>query len=233
MDRRTFLGSVALGAAVSALGPYQPSEASRLGRVIFSLPKIDTPRFAWTVDDGASEKTVAGYIRLLKENPNLKITFFVTSAYATWRRHESSLNDLLSTGQIQLANHTFSHKDLTSVSNQKIRQELLACKRFLEDHFGTTGEPFYRPPYGSYNSNVREVAADLGYTNTVMWYGTLADAGQNTQRGLLRNARRWMNDRAILISHANHPQIIDDFERMLALIEARHLKTVTLTEVFG
>ena len=233
MDRRTFLGLSALGLALPILGQTLPASAKPAGRVLYALPKSNSPRMAWTVDDGFSEKTVAGYVNLLKDNPDLKITFFVTSAYATWRRHEDSLNYLISNGQVQLANHTHTHKDLTSLSTKRVKYELSTCRQFLEDHFDVSGRPFYRPPYGSFNNKVRDIAADLGYIDTVMWFGTLADAGRNTERGLLRNANRWMKDRAILISHANYPEIIGDFDEILALIAKRDLKMVTLDEVYG
>lgn len=230
MDRRVFMQLSALGLIGADFAAAPPANAKPKTQVTYRLPKSQDRRIAWTVDDGADESTVAGYLNLLKDNPQLKLTFFVTSAYQTWKRHANTINDLIATGQVELGNHTHTHKDLTGVSRAKARQELATCKRFLQDHFDVSGAPFYRPPYGYFNSDVREIAAELGYTNTVMWFGTLADSGVNTQRGLLRNARRWMNDRAILISHANHPQVLADFEQILQLLENRNLQTVTLSE---
>jgi len=230
MDRRTFLQASALGAFGADLGLVSSAGAKTRTSVTYRLPAAQERRIAWTVDDGVDEATVSGYLNLLKDNPQLKLTFFVTSAYQTWNRHANTINDLIATGQVELGNHTHTHQDLTRVSRAKARQELATCKRFLQDHFDVSGAPFYRPPYGYFNSVVREIAADLGYTNTVMWFGTLADSGVNTQRGLLRNAKRWMNDRAILISHANHPQVLDDFEQILQLLDNRNLQTVTLSE---
>ena len=234
MQRREFLTLTALSAVLPlTVGETAFGATKAPGEVVFELPKSHTKRLAWTVDDGASSQTVGGYVDLLERNPDLKITFFVTSMYDSWRRYGRRLRALQHAGQVQLANHTHTHANLTAVSAHRVRHELLSCKNFLEDEFGISGEPFYRPPYGNYNATVRSVAAELGYTNTVMWFGTLADSGKTTSNGVLRDAKKWMTNRHIVIAHANQPAVLADFNAILQTLQQRQLETVTLSQAFS
>ena len=225
----------ALGLAVPAILNAQTEQAaaSSPGRVLFTLPKSSERRVAWTVDDGFSEQTVAGYINKLQANPDIKVTFFVTSSASPWSKHAKAIRELIDLGQVQVANHTHTHAPLTHIRTSKVISELSSCKKFLEDKYGVSGETFYRPPYGYYDDRVRSIAAELGYTDTVMWMGTLADAGKNTQRGIFRNADKWMKNGRIVIGHANYPMILKDFDSIVSLLGKRGLQTVTLNDVYA
>jgi peptidoglycan/xylan/chitin deacetylase (PgdA/CDA1 family) len=70
-------------------------------------------------------------------------------------------------GQIQLANHTWSHPDLTTLSPVRIAEQIQRNHTFLSNAFGVDARPYLRP-YGRHNAAVRSAAADLGYTITTM-----------------------------------------------------------------
>ena len=189
-------------------------------------------KIAWTVDDGYSNTALAGYLRVA-QHFDLKFTFFVNTAYQSWYRHRATIKELISAGQIQLANHTHAHHDLTAVSDKKVRQELLSCHNRLLDHFGYDARPYYRPPYGASNARVRAIAAELGYTTEVLWYGSLADAGTTNAHAVARNADKWFKSRRIVIAHANSPVAIENFDEINSVLRARSLQTVTIREAFG
>lgn len=67
----------------------------------------------------------------------------------------------------ELGNHSMTHPHLTQLSAQEIREELLATQELLLE---ITGEKprYFRPPFGDYNNQVLEVAAELGY-QTIQW----------------------------------------------------------------
>jgi peptidoglycan/xylan/chitin deacetylase (PgdA/CDA1 family) len=233
MDRRQFITATGIGALLAAQTQTQTAVAAAQTRVLFKLPPSDQPRVAWTVDDGFSDATVAGYIRKLREHPEIKVTFFVTSMAGAWSKHAEAIRELIDLGQVQVANHTHTHAPLTRVRDSKVHNELADCKKFLEDKFGTSGVPFYRPPYGYVDARVRALAAEVGYTDTVLWFGTLADAGKNTRNGIFRKADQYMQAGRIVIGHANHPEVIQDFDSIVSLLGQRGLTTVTLDEAFS
>lgn len=63
----------------------------------------------------------------------------------------------------EIAIHTWSHNDLTTLSSEQVYAELAWCIYAIHSAIGQTPKLF-RPPYGSINDNVRQVAAQLGLT---------------------------------------------------------------------
>jgi peptidoglycan-N-acetylglucosamine deacetylase len=71
-----------------------------------------------------------------------------------------------------IGNHTFSHPNLTEVSPQEIRSQILRTHDLISQF-----EPrrmLFRPPYGACNDTVRAIAKGLGYS-TVLWNASSED----------------------------------------------------------
>ena len=234
MKRRVFLGLVAVtvisGSDLLATS-NGASARSKLPKVLVELPRGNKKSIAWTIDDGVSSSAVAAYVKLAREH-NLRLTFFVTSAYASWRKNAKLLRPLVHSGQIQLANHTKTHVNLTAVSDDRIRQELLECEKFIKKVYGVDPKPYFRPPYGYYNQRVLRVAAEIGYTKPVMWFGVLADSATTSSYRILTHAKKWLVGGRIVIDHANNGNTVADFSRILQILRAKGLKTVTLNDVW-
>ena len=233
MNRRSFLtllGSGAVGASLSNFALLSAHGSS--ARIIRELPKSDVKQLAWTVDDGTSIESVKRYIRLIAEN-NLRITFFVYSAMGSWLANRKELQPLVDNGQIQLANHTAHHPALTTMSTEGIQKELKEAHNFIERYFGVDARPFYRPPYGSINAKVVEAAAEIGYTEPMLWSGSLGDASNIRASRILTLAKESFYDRSIVLAHANNLASAQVFKPMLKLISDRELNLVTLNDVYG
>lgn len=185
---------------------------------------------ALTVDDGASAEVVGAYIQFAQDT-GARFTFFVTAYYQSWMTHRDALRPLVESGQIQLANHTWDHADLTALTELGVADDLSQCKLFLRNTFGVDSSPYYRPPFGRHNATVDRIAADLGYTVPVMWYGSLSDSGLITEQYLLECARRYFTRQAIVIGHANHAPVTRCYGQLVDLIRERNLSLVTLDDV--
>ena len=141
---------------------------------ISALPRSSTRRVAWTVDDGASSAALGRYVTMLEKNPSVKITFFVLSGAPGWSKYATRLKALQDSGQIQLANHTRTHRVLTKLSDAKIKEELNRCEAFCLAKYGKSTKPYFRPPYGEIDARVIRVAASIGFTKPMLWYGSFA-----------------------------------------------------------
>ena len=186
---------------------------------------------ALSIDDGISPEVVSAYIDFAAAT-GVRFTFFVTGSYASWTDHKDKLRPFVDSGQIQLANHTWTHPDLTRCSGSKIERELTRCEKFLNNTFGVTGKPFLRPPYGASNGYVDGVAASLGYTSMTTWYGTFGDSGLITEAVLLDLAKKWIRPQAVVIGHANHSTVTHLYGPIADIIRSRHLQTVTLDDAW-
>ena len=78
--------------------------------------------------------------------------------------------------------HTITHPDLTKVSATQLQTEVCGT---LDDYQTTFGRrpTLFRAPYGSYNDNVRAVAASCGFKALIQWEGSTNDGRLDLQDG--------------------------------------------------
>ncbi|CAM2761247.1 polysaccharide deacetylase family protein [Skermania piniformis] len=250
MDRRRFLtalaaGTVAALAAPSALAVAEPSRPLLPTLPGISLlPKIPVSagtltllpnagqRMALTVDDGENTEVVAAFIQFARDT-GARFTFFVTGRYASWAANRDALRPLVESGQIQLANHTWSHADLAKLPERQVADDLVRCQNFLRDTFGVDGGPYLRLPYGSSSPAVVKVAADLGYPRIVDWSGQLEDtaAPRTDEPAIVDLARTHFKPGGIVLCTANDPAITHTYGQLIDVIRERKLELVTLNDV--
>lgn len=221
-----------VGLFASLMAFAEPALAWPRG-TISSLPKSSTRRAAWTVDDGASASALKNYISYLEKHPTVKMTFFVLSVASGWKTYATRLKALQDRGQIQLANHTATHRKLISLSDSRIRYELNKCEAFCVANYGMSTKPYFRPPYGEIDARVIRIAAEEGFTKPVLWYGSFASGSGVSSSTVLTMANKWIANGRILIDHANSNATVNVFTKIVAIFRSRNLRLVTLREAFG
>jgi peptidoglycan/xylan/chitin deacetylase (PgdA/CDA1 family) len=186
---------------------------------------------ALTVDDGVSSAVVREYAKFSKRT-GMRLTFFVTGMYASWRDNADLLKPLIESGQIQMANHTWTHPTLTKLTDGQIVSELKQTHDFLANTFGIQAAPYFRPPYGTHDSRVDRVAASIGYSTPVMWNGSLSDSTVLTDAQVQQFATKYMTSESIVIGHANYTPITNNFDFIRDLIRKRAITPVTLNDIY-
>lgn len=187
---------------------------------------------AWTVDDGTSSDVVAKYARFAAAT-GTRLTFFLNGKNPAWTVNAALLRPLVESGQIQLGNHTWDHPNLTHLSNAGILYELQRNHDFIKTTYGVDARPYFRPPFGFHDARVDGIAASIGYTTPVLWYGSLSDSGLITPDQVVEFATEWFLPEHIVIGHANYEPVTTVFRRLTAIIRERGLTTVTLDDVFA
>lgn len=200
--------------------------------IITELPAGAGDAMAWTVDDGADTEVVAAYAQFAKDT-GTRLTFFLNGQYDSWTACAPALAPLVASGQVQLANHTWSHVDLTSLGSDGVQEELGRNGEFIRSTYGVEAAPFYRPPFGYTDAASRAAAARIGYTATTLWYGSLSDSGRITTEQVLAFADEWFQPQRIVIGHANFDPVTQVYAQLVDLLVARSLQTVTLRDVFA
>ena len=233
IERRDFLklATTSLASMMLIESMPQVANAASGSNLISYLPKSDYPQMAWTVDDGCSKDSLESYIKIAIEH-DLRFTFFVYSAMSPWKSQAKLLRPLVESGQIQLANHSHTHRNLATLSSAEIKRDLMNCQNFIEKCYGVDARPYYRAPYGAFNKRVIEAAEDIGYTAPVSWSHSLVDMPTQKPRRLRHHAREGFIDRKIVLSHANSLVVPKNFDALLKVINDRGLSLVTLNDVF-
>ena len=240
VDRRTMLCAIAavfLAAANRAataaatpvrwripLGPA-PAPAGLITR----LPGGGN-QLALTVDDGASVPVVGVFSQFCRDS-GTRLTFFVTGANNSWSVNAPALRPMVDSGQVQMANHTWSHPYLNRIGLNAVADQIHRNADFLKNTYGMDGTPYFRPPYGVHNPDIDRVAADQGYTTITMWSSSLSDSAPESEARLVANADKSFQPQQIVLAHANLPTITHCYPQLLDIIHSRNLQTVTLNDV--
>nr|WP_243848847.1 polysaccharide deacetylase family protein [Lysinibacter cavernae] len=225
------LGGAAVGSTHRSASETSPTEKVSLSNLPLDSLGVADNRVAWTVDDGLTPEVIGAYVQLL-QTTDVRLTFFVTGSYEGWRQYADQLKPFVQSGRVQLANHTWSHPDLLSLTDEQIVDELERTEEFLLDTFGVSAKPYYRPPMGRRDARTDAAAANIGYTVPVLWTDWLDDSLPTTPSALLAAAKRAFVQDAIVLSHANEFAEIDVLPDIYLLIRERELQTVTLNDVF-
>lgn len=187
---------------------------------------------AWTVDDGANPDVVRAYAEFARRT-GTRLTFFINGQYPSFEQHRELLLPLVKSGQLQIANHTYSHAALTKLSDERIVRELTRNDEEIQRLFGVSSKPYFRPPYGYYDARVLAAAASCGFTRPVLWYGSLADSSNIPSQEVLRFAKEYVNAQRIIIGHLNYPGVISVLDEIRGLMDRMGLTTVTIRDYYG
>lgn len=118
---------------------------------------------ALTFDDGPSPETTPRLLDILAEH-QVRATFFVLGSQA--QAFPEIIARQIEEGH-EVANHSWSHPDLTSLSEEALREEVVRTNEAIEKVTGSA-PTLLRPPYGATGPTVKRVAADLEMVQ-VMW----------------------------------------------------------------
>ena len=187
---------------------------------------------AWTVDDGADPEVVRAYAEFARRT-GTRLTFFINGQYPAFKQHRDLLLPLVKSGQLQIANHTYSHAALTSLTDEQIVQELTRNDEEIRRLFGVSSKPYFRPPYGYYDARVLAAAASCGFTRPVLWYGSLADSSNISSAEVYAYAEKYALAQHIVIGHLNYRGVVSELDRIRALLDRRGLTTVTIRDYYG
>lgn len=130
-----------------------------------------------TFDCGWENGYTAKCLDVLKEK-KVPAAFFCTLDHI--KSTPDLIGRMINEGHI-VGNHSAKHPDFTSISRQRMADEILECDNYLRENFGYTSK-FFRFPEGSYNENALELVDSMGYTS-VFWSCAYADWDVNATKG--------------------------------------------------
>lgn len=117
-----------------------------------------------TFDNGYENGYTARILDTLKEK-KVPATFFVTGHYV--KEEPELLRRMAREGHI-IGNHSWSHPDITTVSNEKMEEELHRVRDEVRKITDQQEMKFLRTPRGIFSERTLAVSEQLGYTN-VFW----------------------------------------------------------------
>ncbi|KAJ1308668.1 hypothetical protein OPQ81_004361 [Rhizoctonia solani] len=221
-------------AGVSAVPLDAPELAVRApAAVITKCTKAKT--VALTFDDGPYVNT-RKLVDLLNQN-GAKGTWFVNGnnygcIYDS--NNAASVKYVYDQGH-QVASHTWSHAHLTSLSGSALRNEFTKVNTAIKKITGA--EPaFMRPPYGEYDSEVREVAGSLGQ-KVVIWdfdSGDSTGASASQSKNAYKNLVSSNPNNVLTLNHETYATTVNDvIPYAIQQFKAKGYNMVTVAECLG
>jgi peptidoglycan-N-acetylmuramic acid deacetylase len=131
-----------------------------------------------TFDNGYENGYTAQILDVLKEK-GVPAVFFVTGHYV--QTQTELMQRMVREGHL-IGNHSWSHPDMTQISDEKIANELNRVKEQVALLTEQKEMNLLRPPRGIFSDRSLAVSRSLGYTN-VFWSVAYVDWDTKQQRG--------------------------------------------------
>ena len=195
------------------------------GEILTRHPSADA--VAITYDMGSIDTGLGGVLESLSAR-GLKATFFVTGDFV--RRYEWALPRIMELGH-EVANHTVTHPDLTTLAGARALREVDALDALLAVR-GAPPSLWFRPPFGAYNGRVQSLLASRGYP-LVMWRLDMAYWRDEISVGDVIGIGRRMRAGDVVVTHGGLPKTAAAMPTVLDELAGRGLRQVTLAELYS
>lgn len=148
------------------------------------------------------------------DRAGVKATFFILGQWA--EKYPDSVLSIHAAGH-EIASHSYSHTDLTTLSRQQITEEATQGRRVLE---ALTGQAvtLLRPPSGAYNDTAIDTLRQLDFLPIQWDVDTLDWKGLTPDEMLLRVMSRTQNG-SILLLHSGAPHTAEALPQILSALQ--------------
>ncbi len=163
-----------------------------------------------TFDLGYEAGFTNDILDVLKES-NAKATFFLTGSYAN--KNEEIIQRIINEGHT-VGNHSFSHPDMTTISDEECKEEIMKVHNIIKDKYNYESYLF-RFPAGDFSEHALAIAADCGY-QSIFWSFAYND-WDNSKQPDVKSALTKVTDRlhpgAVYLLHPmeTNSKILSDF----------------------
>ena len=225
------LGILAFVQACRLLAPQSVSvsgSSAANGRQlpIYCVP-TDQKKVALTFGAAWGNEDTQKILDILKEK-NVHATFFMTGGWV--KNYPEDVKAILAAGH-DLGNHSENHKNMSQLSSDEQKQELLSVHERVRQLTGY--EMFlFRPPYGDYDDSVVLTARECGYypiqwdVDSLDWkdYGTDAILDRVLNHSHLGNG-------SIILCHNGAKYTAQALERLITGLQEKGYRIVPVSEL--
>jgi len=166
-----------------------------------------------TFDNGYENGFTPKILDVLKKE-KVPATFFVTGHYL--ESAPDLVKRMAKEGHI-VGNHSWSHPDLTQVSDEKIVEELKKVREKTEELTGNKTMKYIRPPRGIFSERTMAIAKQQGYTHA-FWSLAYVDWNTDQQKGAqyaYDSIMKQLHPGAVILLHTVSKDNADALERVI------------------
>ncbi len=188
---------------------------------------VNTNAIALTFDDGPHPKNTPRLLDMLKER-GIKATFFlIGKSVATY---PEIVRRIVSEGH-EIGNHTWDHKTLRVMSQEKINEELQKTQDAIVAACGQV-PLIYRPPFGAITSKQQKAIMEKFHYPSIVWEVDTND--WKSPRSIAKVHDTILKDThagSIILCHDIHFETVDAMPSTLDELKAKGFQFKTISEM--
>lgn len=184
-------------------------------------PNPNKKLIALTFDDGPNSTTKE--IVDILDKYDAKGTFLILGTQI--EDNKQVLIDTYNSGH-EIGNHTFGHKILTSLSQKQMEEEINKTQELIKSVIGIY-PTFLRPPYGAFNTKVRENCN----LPILLWNKDTMDWKNREAEYIFNKSIENLEDGDILLFHDIYPSTAKAIEKLIPYLIENGYQPVTTTQL--
>ena len=156
----------------------------------------------------------------------VKTTFFMVDIWT--QRFPELVKEIAARGH-DIGNHSATHPKMSTLSREKILQELTVMADNVEKVCGVR-PTLFRPPYGDYNNDVVLTARGAGY-EVIQWSVDSLDWKNKGVQPLIDRATKNVKSGDIVLFHNDSKYILDALPTILKSYQEQGFTVVPISEI--
>ncbi len=198
-------------------------------KIVFGEP-VFVKKVALTFDDGPHPYFTENILEIISKY-NIKATFFLVGIQA--EKYPQLVKLLAENERCKIGNHTYSHKNLTKLSDLEILNELKTTQEILNSISGKKNViSYFRPPGGHYNDKVLNIADKLNL-KIVLWSIFTNDHSEKiTEKELISKITASLSsDKEIILLHSGSITTLKCLPKIIEILKEKNYEFVTIDEI--
>ncbi|HLW02853.1 MAG TPA: polysaccharide deacetylase family protein [Ktedonobacterales bacterium] len=183
---------------------------------------------ALTFDDGPAQGYTEAVLGVLKQF-HIHATFFMLGIWV--QTYPNLAREVVADGHA-IGDHTWNHPDLTRLSPDQARQQIIDARNTIQKVTGIT-PTLFRPPYGSYNRPILDIAHSLKLS-TILWNVDPRDWSRPGVGAITNNILTFTQNGSIILMHdggGDRSQTVAALTTVIETLLARGFTFVTIPEM--
>ncbi|MBU7318044.1 delta-lactam-biosynthetic de-N-acetylase [Paenibacillus oleatilyticus] len=181
-----------------------------------------------TIDTGGPLGDIDTLVKSLKDN-KVKANFFIAGYNV--KKNPDFIRTLVADGHL-IANHTMTHTDMNTQTDEQVRKEIEDYEKLYKDVTGKDIQPYFRFPYGRYNTHLLKMVSDMGYTS-VFWSTAMRDweprknGAEDPYNDIMNN----LHDGNIILMHQGSPENIQALDKIIKAVKKAGYEFALLSDI--
>lgn len=190
---------------------------------------VDTQekKVALTFDAAWGNEDTQKILDILKKH-DVRVTFFMTGGWVD--KYPDDVKSIYKAGH-DLGSHSESHKNMSQLSDEEKKQELLSVHKKVKELTGTDMNLF-RAPYGDYDDAVILTAKDIGYY-TIQWDVDSLDWKDYGVKSILSTVldSQELGNGSVILCHNGAKYTADALDQLIDGLEKKGYEIVPVSQL--